>query len=267
MIKVAIMGVGGRMGRSILSTLSKDEEILIVGATERYGHELIGMDAGELLSKKIGVKITSDLEEACSNADVIVDFTTPESSVQCALYAREHSKAMVIGTTGFDNEQLMELKESARDFPCVMSPNMSIGVNVVFEISKMIATLLGKDYDVEIVEVHHRYKEDAPSGTAIRLGECVAEGLGFDFNRVARYSRHGRIGKRSTEEIGIQSLRGGDVVGDHTVMFLGKGERVELSHKALSRENFSLGVLRAVKWVFGKPPGMYSMREVLGLAS
>lgn len=265
MIKVSVMGVAGRMGNSIFKTLYEDEDIELTGATEVQGHEFIGMDGGELVGTTLGFRVTDKLEEAAADADIIVDFTSPDSTLSHAEYASHHSKGMVIGTTGFSGEQENKLSEFAGSFPCVISPNMSIGVNVLFEISRQMASLLGSDFDVEIVETHHRNKVDSPSGTAMKLGSSVAEGLGLDFEKSARFERHGNIGKRKSEEIGIQTLRGGDVVGDHTVMFLGEGERMELTHRALSRENFSRGVLRAVKWLPGRSPGIYSMKQVLGL--
>lgn len=265
MIKVSVMGVCGRMGKSIFSTLHNDKDIKLVGATEVKGHEFIGRDAGTIVGDSLGFNITDDLETAAEEADIIVDFTSPESTLSHANYASRNYKGMVVGTTGFDYSQEKRLSDLASSFPCVLSPNMSIGVNVLFEMSKKLASLLGRDFDVEIVETHHRNKVDAPSGTALKLGRSVAEGLGLDFERSAKFERHGAIGPRNSDEIGIQTVRGGDVVGDHTVMFLGDGERMELTHKALSRENFSKGVLRAVKWLPGKSPGIYSMKEVLGI--
>lgn len=265
MINVSVMGVCGRMGRSIFGTLYTDDEIKLVGATEVKGHDFIGRDAGTIIGKTLSFNITDDLDAAAEKADIIVDFTSPESTLSHAKYASLNSKGMVIGTTGFDYSQEKKLSDLASTFPCVFSPNMSIGVNVLFEMSKKLAGLLGRDFDVEIVETHHRRKIDAPSGTALKLGKSVAEGLGLDFDKSARFERHGSVGPRTSDEIGIQTVRGGDVVGDHTVMYLGEGERLELTHKALSRENFSRGVLRAVKWLPGKSPGIYSMKEVLGL--
>ena len=266
MINVAIMGVAGRMGKSIFNMLCTDPDIKIVGATEKKDSIFIGRNTQDILGvDKFNLVIQEDFEEASSNADVVVDFTSPESTLENAAYCSSDGKAMVVGTTGFSDTQKDEFYKLAESFPCVLSPNMSIGVNVLFEISKQVSNLLGNDFDIEIIEAHHRNKVDSPSGTAIRLGESVAEGLGVNLKDVARYERHGNIGKRDTNEIGFQTIRGGDVVGDHTVMFLGDGERIELTHKALSRDNFSRGVLRAVKWVKGKPSGLYSMKDVLGL--
>lgn len=266
MIKVTIIGVGGKMGRSIFSALSSDEEISVSGGTEMQGHELIGKDLGEAMGVgNSGVTISGNIEDAASGSDIIVDFTAPESTLLNAKYASENNKSIVIGTTGFSSEQKNTLKKLLQSVPTVISPNMSIGVNLLFELSKNVSKILGGEFDVEIVEAHHRNKVDSPSGTALGLAESVAEGLSVNLDDNAVYERHGNIGKRKENEIGIQTIRGGDVVGDHTVMFLGDGERIELTHKALSRNNFSKGVLRAVKWLPGKTPGIYSMKDVLGI--
>ena len=265
MIKVTVIGVSGRMGRSIVKMMVNDDQIKIVGATEIRGHEKIGDDISCVIGCDVlGVCISDNLEEAAKNADIIVDFTNPESTISNTKFAVNNNKAIVIGTTGFKRSQYELLNELLIKIPSVISPNMSIGVNVLFEISKQVSKLLGSSYDVEILEAHHKNKVDSPSGTAIGLGKAVAEGLGVDFEEKAVYERYGNLGKREDGIIGVQTLRGGDVVGEHTVFFLGEGERIELTHKASSRDNFSLGVIRAVKWLWGKPQGMYSMRDVLG---
>jgi 4-hydroxy-tetrahydrodipicolinate reductase len=264
-IKVAVVGVCGRMGMSIASLAGTDEDIELVGATEVPGHVSIGRDLGDLVEGAgPGVSVSDSIEVAARAADVIIDFTVPEATLAHAEYSVRNEKSMVIGTTGFTSEQREKLLRLLDRIPCVLSPNMSVGVNVLFEISRQVASHLGESYDAEIFETHHRSKADSPSGTAIALAEAVAAGLGSELKDVARYERHGRIGARKKGEIGIQTLRGGDVVGDHTVMFLGDGERVELTHKATSRENFSSGALRAAKWIPGKSPGVYAMRDVLG---
>ena len=266
MIKVCIIGAGGRMGKSIFSVLNNDNDVEIVGGTELEGHGLIGSDLGTANGVgENGVLITQDINEAASDADVIVDFSAPVSTLKNAEYASGNNKAIVIGTTGFSAEERASLDKMIETVPSVIAPNMSIGVNLLFELSKNVSKIVGSDFDVEIVEAHHRNKVDSPSGTALGLAESVAEGLGVDLNDKAVYERHGNIGKRKEQEIGIQTIRGGDVVGDHTVMFLGDGERIELTHKALNRDNFSKGVLRAVKWIPGKEPGIYTMKDVLGL--
>lgn len=266
MIKVSVMGAAGRMGRRIIFYLSRESGIKIVGAREAAGHPELGKDAGVLSGAgKIGVALTSDLAKSSSSADVIVDFSAPKATLENAEYASRHGKAMVIGTTGFNAKELGRIKKLSRGFPCVIAPNMSVGVNVVIEMTRLLAKTLGNEYEIEIVEAHHRDKVDSPSGTAIALGQAAAAGLDVDFGKAARYERHGRIGARKKDEIGIQAVRGGDVAGEHTVMFLGDGERIELVHRAQNRDNFAKGVVRAVKWVSGKPPGSYTMKDVLGL--
>lgn len=266
MIRVIIVGVGGKMGSSIFTTLNNDEDISIVGATELPGHQFVGKDLGEVMGTgKCGVTVVDNIDNAAEDCDIIVDFTAPESTLSNAEYASKNNKSIVIGTTGFTADQRSTLNKFLESVPSVISPNMSIGVNLLFELSKNVSGILGKEFDVEIVEAHHRNKVDSPSGTALGLAESVAEGLDINLGDNAVFERHGNIGKRKNNEIGIQTIRGGDVVGDHTVMFLGDGERIELTHKALSRDNFSKGVLRAVKWLPGKSPGIYSMKDVLGL--
>ncbi|GJM15687.1 MAG: 4-hydroxy-tetrahydrodipicolinate reductase [Thermodesulfobacteriota bacterium] len=266
MIKVSIMGVAGRMGRSIFHLLNAENDIQIVGATEIQDHPEMGSDIGLVCGEEeLGIPITNSVEDSSLDADVIVDFTAPSSTLNNARYASSNTKAMVIGTTGFSEEEKKELSELSKNFPCVFSPNMSIGVNVMFEATKRLAEILGDDFDVEIIEAHHKHKVDAPSGTALRLGEAAAQGLNRDFNSVARFERHGVIGERKEKEIGMQTIRAGDIVGEHTVMFCGAGERIELTHRAMNRDNFAKGVVRAVKWVSGKPAGLYTMKEVLGI--
>lgn len=266
MIKTTIIGASGRMGRSIASILVDDDSVEITGALEVSGHPDIGKSLGDIVgNEKIATVINEDFDEACDNSDILIDFTAPESTLMNLKYAYENGKSMVIGTTGFSHSEQAELEKLAEKIPCVISPNMSIGVNILFELSKKVASLIGDSYDIEIVEAHHRNKVDAPSGTAIGIAKSVAQGLKVKLDDAARYERYGKIGERKKGEIGIQTIRGGDVVGDHTVMFLGDGERLELTHKASNRDNFSKGVLLAVKWLPGKPPGIYSMKDVLGL--
>lgn len=266
MVNVSVMGVTGRMGRSILNLLNQDSEIDIVGATEAPGHGALGVDAGTVAGiGDIGVSIVEDIAQASERADVIVDFTAPGPTLKSAGYAAANGKSIVIGTTGFTDEEKKRLEGLCSQIPCVIAPNMSIGVNVVFEMTKKLAQVLGDDYDVEIIEAHHKHKMDSPSGTALRLGEAAAEGLKRNFSEVSRFERYGNIGERPSDEIGMQTIRGGDIVGEHTVMFCGQGERVELTHRAWNRDNFAKGVLRATKWLNGKAPGIYTMKDVLGL--
>jgi 4-hydroxy-tetrahydrodipicolinate reductase len=253
------------MGMSVASLAGADGDIEIVGATEAPGHVSVGFGLEDLIAGvESGVSVSDDIEEAARDADVIIDFTVPEATLAHAEYSVRNEKSMVIGTTGFAPEQREDLLGLLERIPCVFAPNMSVGINILLEISRQVASHLGASYDAEVFETHHRGKADSPSGTAIALAEAVASGLGSELVDVARYERHGRTGAREKGEIGIQTLRGGDVVGDHTVMFLGDGERVELTHKATARENFSAGALRAAKWIPGKPPGVYAMRDVLG---
>lgn len=254
------------MGQRIIYYLSRDDDIEIVGAKEIAGHPSQGSDAGTLSGiGEIGVIVTGGLSESSSDADVIVDFTSPGSTLENAEFASQRGISMVIGTTGFTSEERSKLERLTESFPCVLAPNMSIGVNVMFEVAGVLARALGDEYDVEIIEAHHKHKLDSPSGTALRLGQAVAEGLGRDFERVARFERHGKIGERMPGEIGMQTIRGGDIVGEHTVMFIGEGERIELTHRAQNRDNFAKGVVRAVKWIYGKPSGIYTMKDVLSL--
>ncbi len=266
MVKVAIAGVAGRMGGRILLLIREEDGIEIVGTMEKEGHTAIGKDAGMVVvGMEIGIRVSDRIEEAASESDAIIDFTTPGATLAHAEYASKKGKAMVIGTTGFSQQEQKRLEELAKGFPCVISPNMSIGVNVMFDVAKRLAELLGDEFDIEIIEAHHRHKADSPSGTALRLGEVVAEALGRDFKEVGRFERYGRIGERKKEEIGIQTIRGGDIVGEHTVIFCGLGERIELTHRATNRDNFARGSIHALKWVVGKPPGIYAMKDVLGI--
>jgi len=266
MIKVVVTGAYGRMGSRILKLLLNEKGIEVVGATERHGHPSLGSDAGEVVGeKRINVSLSESLEVSASQADVIVDFTSPLASINHAKYASMTGKPMVIGTTGFTSGEQKELATLAKKFPCVVSPNMSIGVNVMFGVAKQLAELLGKEFDIEIIEAHHRKKVDSPSGTAIRLGEIVADASGRDFKNVVKFERHGQIGERAPNEIGIQTIRGGDIVGEHTIMFCGLGERLELTHRALNRDNFARGAIHALRWVIGRSPGIYSISDVMGI--
>jgi 4-hydroxy-tetrahydrodipicolinate reductase len=266
MIKVAITGVAGRMGGRIFSLLQLEEGIEVVGVTEKKGHPDLGKDVGLILGAgKLNLRISDSIESAADEADAVIDFTSPGATLEHAQYASKSGKPMVIGTTGLSQDERGEIEKLARSFPCVISPNMSVGINILFEVSKRVAAYLGDEFDVEITEVHHRHKVDSPSGTAIRLGEEIADALGRDFKEVARFERYGQAGERKKEEIGIQAVRGGDVIGEHTVYFLGNGERIELTHRATSRDNFARGAIRAVRWVVGKPPGIYTMKDVLGI--
>lgn len=265
-IRAGVAGVGGKMGERILSLLLDSDEFEVVGATEIRSSRLIGKDIGSLSARpQSRIKVSYNLDDAFNDADGIIDFTSPESTLMTAEYSAKNSKALVIGTTGFSDEEKERLTKLAYNFPCVFSPNMSVGVNVMFEMSKKLTELLGAEFDIEILEAHHRNKKDSPSGTALRIAEIVSESLDKKLPDIAVYSRHGNKGARKKGEIGIQSLRGGDVVGEHSLIFYGDGERVELTHKASSRDTFAIGAIRALKWVSDKPAGIYTMKDVLGL--
>jgi 4-hydroxy-tetrahydrodipicolinate reductase len=214
---------------------------------------------------KTGVLITTDLGKALTEGEVVIDFSIPEVSLEAIQTVAKQKRAMVIGTTGFSKREMELVLQFTKKIPCVMAPNMSVGVNVMFKIVEELAKILGEEYDIEILEAHHRYKKDAPSGTALKLAQIVATALGRDLEKVATYSRRGLVGERQKKEIGIQSIRGGEIVGEHTVFFAGTGESLEVAHRAQSRDNFARGALQAAKWVAKKPPGLYDMLDVLGL--
>ncbi len=266
MLNIAIAGVAGRMGSRIATLALEHPEINLVGGFERPGHEKIGQDLGTVLGKgPLGITITDNLEQIIKDTEVVIDFTTPQATLQTLKTVTEHSKAAVIGTTGFSKEDLGDIEALAEKIPFVMAPNMSVGVNLLFKILSTVAKVLGDDYDIEIIEAHHRMKKDAPSGTALKLAQVVASALDRDLDEVAVYARKGLIGERTQKEIGIQVIRAGDIVGEHTVMFAGIGERIEITHRASSRDTFAAGALRAALWVYGKSPGKYDMLDVLGL--
>ena len=266
MIRIAVCGAAGRMGGRNIVAVHEAEGVELCGALERPGHRMLGTDAGILAGcGMLGINISDNLNETVKACDVLIDFTTPKVSLKnlevCGLFR----KAIVIGSTGFTAEERALAEELAKDIPVIIAPNMSVGVNVCFKVLADIANILGDDFDVEIVEAHHRMKKDAPSGTAVRMGEVVAGALGRDYRQVANCHREGITGERTREEIGMQTIRGGDIVGDHTVYFIGMGERIELTHRAHTRDMFSRGAVRAAKWVVDQKPGIYDMQDVLGL--
>ncbi|HTF99257.1 MAG TPA: 4-hydroxy-tetrahydrodipicolinate reductase [Nitrospirota bacterium] len=266
MIKAAVTGAAGRMGSRIVNILAASEGITLGAALERKSHPLLGQDAGGPAAiAPTGIRISDDLSAGVKAVDVLIDFTFPEVSLQNLKICAEQGKPAVIGSTGFTKEQLAEARKLVGAVPCVLSPNMSVGVNVCFKVLADIAKILGPDFDAEIVEAHHRMKKDAPSGTAVRMGEVVAAALGRDYRANAKYHREGMTGERTRDEIGMQTIRGGDIVGEHTVYFIGMGERIELTHRAHTRDMFARGAVRAAKWVVGKQPGLYDMQDVLGL--
>ena len=266
MTKVIVTGAAGRMGRMILKALNQTDGMICAAAVEVPGHPSLGHDAGEVAGiGHLGIPVSIGLDTVLDRGDVVVDFTSAEASVHHAAVSASSGTPMVIGSTGFSADQTLVLRGYAAKIPMVVAPNMSIGVNLLFAMVGGIARTLGNDYDVEIIELHHRLKKDAPSGTAVRLGEVVAEALGRAWPETAVYARHGIIGPRSHDEIGVQAVRAGDIVGDHTVLFAGMGERVEVTHRAHTRETFARGAVRAAAWVVQRPPGFYDMQDVLEL--
>jgi 4-hydroxy-tetrahydrodipicolinate reductase len=266
MIKTIVTGAGGRMGGRIICLLTETDGIELVGAVERKGHPLIGRDVGEGLGLgRTGVLIGDDLAGCIGRGDVVIDFTSHDVSTGHLHIAAANSRAIVIGSTGFTGDEIKKIRERAGDVRCVLAPNMSIGVTVLMKVLADVTRTLGADYDVEIIEAHHNMKKDAPSGTALKIAQVIAENLGRDLEQVGVYCRNGMIGERTKPEIGIQTIRAGDIVGEHTVIFGGMGERLEFIHRAHSRDNFARGAIRAALWVVGRKNGIYEMQDVLGL--
>ncbi len=266
MVRAIVTGAAGRMGGQVVRMLRSTEGFALAGAVERPG-VAPGADAGVLAGLgPLGVPVVDDLGRALeSPADVVIDFTSFAASAAHAETCAGRGVPLVVGSTGFTPEAKERVRAAARRIPIVLSPNMSVGVNVLFELVRRAAGLLGDGYDVEVLEMHHRKKKDAPSGTAVRLAEVAAEALGVDPAKDLAFERHGLVGERPPRQIGVQALRGGDVVGEHTVFFAGEGERLELTHRAASREQFARGALRAARWIVGRPAGLYDMGDVLGL--
>jgi len=268
MINVIVAGAAGRMGCRLISLMRDSTVLTLTGAIEGKGHRALGEDAGETAgSGHAGVPITDDFAGLLDRSDVVVDFSAPEATLHHLRATADHRRAMVIGTTGFSPSQFEELHSLASQAPCVLSPNMSVGINLLYKVISEMAKTLGDEYDVEVIEAHHRLKKDAPSGTALRIAEVLAKAVGRDLNQVGVYARKGLVGERKKGEIGIQTIRAGDIVGDHTILFGGMGERIEVTHRASSRDTFAVGALRAAQWVVRQPPGLYDMMDVLGLKS
>lgn len=266
MIKVIVAGASGRMGQRVGYMVDAHPGLQYAAAFEAPGSPAIGRDPGEIGGwGRTGVVVAEGLEAVISQGDVIIDFTFHKATMEFARLAAKHKKAMVIGTTGLTAENLAELRELTGYFPCVQSPNMAVGVNVLFKLAARTAAILGDDYDIEIVEAHHNKKKDAPSGTALKLAEMAASGVNRDLAEVGVYERHGMIGERTRKEIGVQTIRAGDIVGEHTIYFAGPGERIEITHRAHSRDNFARGAATAAAWVAKQKPGLYTMFDVLGL--
>jgi 4-hydroxy-tetrahydrodipicolinate reductase len=266
MIRIAIVGAAGRMGQALVRCSRLMPDLQVVAAVDAATCPLCGKDAGLIAGVgDIGITISHDLPAAVKAADVLIDFSFHENVPRTIKLAAEQRKAVIIGTTGLNPDERAAVDQGARVIPIVWAPNMSLGVNMLFSLVQQAAKALGLDYDVEITEAHHRYKKDAPSGTALRLGENVAEGRGQNFRDVAIYGREGLGGERPRGQIGIHALRAADIIGDHTVLFATEGERVEISHRATSRDAFAKGALRAAQWAGGRAPGLYDMQDVLGL--
>ena len=264
-MKIAIVGASGRMDRMLIESALKDGGVELVAAIDQPGTSAIGKDAGELVGMPCGVNVTSDTEAAIAKADCLIDFTRPEGTLEHLAICRRHKVGIVIGTTGFGDAGKQAIADASREIPVVFAPNMSVGMNVVFKLLDTASRILAEGYDVEIVEAHHKHKIDAPSGTALRMGEVVAQALGRDLKECAVYGREGVTGERDSSTIGFATVRGGDIVGDHTVMYCGTGERVEISHKAGSRMPYALGSLHAARFLAGKESGLFDMQDVLGL--
>lgn len=266
-IRVAVVGASGRMGRNLIKAVAETDGLALAAAVDRPGNSFIGCDAGELAGMgTLGVTIVDDLTQVMDAVDVVIDFTRPEGTLHHLAVCAEYGKKMVIGTTGFDAAGLEAIRAAAEKIAIVFAPNMSVGVNLVLKLLQLAASVLDpQQYDIEVIEAHHRHKVDAPSGTALRMGEVVAETLGWDLKEVAVYGREGITGERPHKQIGFETIRAGDIVGEHTVMFATEGERVEITHKASSRMTFAKGAARACVWLADKDTGLYDMQDVLGL--
>jgi len=266
MIKIGVAGAAGRMGSRIAALCREYEGLQLAGACERTGHSGIGKDIGTIIGiGETGVVLQDSMERVMDAVDIIIDFTSIESTKANLKIAADKGKAMVIGTTGLSKDDMREIEPMLKKIPCVMASNMSLGVNLLLKVLQDVARALGDDYDIEIVEAHHRLKKDAPSGTALKMAQVIADAVNRDLDEVGVYARHGIIGQRTKKEIGIQTVRAGDIVGEHTVMFGGLGERIEITHKASSRDTFARGALKAALWLAGKPAGLYDMQDVLNI--
>ena len=265
-LKLVVAGASGRMGQMLVQAVLDAEDLRLSGALDVSGSAQLGRDAAQGLGRSAcGVAITSDLRQGLNGGQVLIDFTRPEGTMAHLALCRELGIQLVIGTTGFSEAQKVQISQAARDIAIVMAPNMSVGVNVTLKLLEMAAKALSTGYDIEIIEAHHRHKVDAPSGTALKMGEVIAEAIGRDLKDCAVYERYGHTGERDPSTIGFSSIRGGDIVGDHTVLFAGTGERIEITHKSASRATYAQGSLRAARFLAGRPAGLYDMFDVLGL--
>ncbi|VVM76831.1 4-hydroxy-tetrahydrodipicolinate reductase [Pseudomonas fluorescens] len=266
MRRIAVMGAAGRMGKTLIEAVQHTPGAGLTAAVDRPDSTLVGADAGELAALgRIGVPLSGDLDRVVDEFDVLIDFTHPTVTLKNLAFCRKHGKSMIIGTTGFSVEEKQLLAEAGKDIPIVFAANFSVGVNLCLKLLDTAARVLGDDVDIEITEAHHRHKVDAPSGTAVRMGEVIADALGRNLKDVAVYGREGQTGARARETIGFATVRAGDIVGDHTVLFAADGERVEITHKASSRMTFAKGAVRAALWLDGREPGLYDMQDVLDL--
>ena len=263
--KICITGAGGRMGRMLIEAVTQADDCMLGGALDVPGSPGIGLDASGFLGTASGITITHDVAHALAGCHALIDFTRPEGTMAHLAQCRKLGVNMVIGTTGFSDEQKAELQAASKDIAIMLAPNMSVGVNVTLKLLQMAAKALDTGYDIEIIETHHRHKVDAPSGTALKMGEVIADALGRDLKGHAVFAREGITGARDPKTIGFSAIRGGDIVGDHTVLFAGIGDRIEISHKSSSREGYAQGALRAVRFLAGKNNGMFDMFDVLGL--
>ena len=266
MTRMVVCGVAGRMGVRLSNLILESDDLELAGGTETPGHSAIGADIGETVGAgNLGISVSDNLEEITSQADVVTNFTAPRATVEAAEICGRTGVAMVVGTTGLDESQLSQFKRAVSDIPCAFAPNFSVGVNLLFKLVKEASQILGDAYDVEIIETHHNLKKDAPSGTAVKLAQIVAEALKRDLSDSAVYGREGMTGERTEQEIGIHAVRAGDIVGEHSVLFGGIGESIQLVHRAQSRDSFATGALRAVRFVARAEPGLYDMTDVLGI--
>jgi len=266
MVRIAIAGAAGRMGKSLITASGVTKDVAVTAAVEHKGNPVVGADAGEQAGlPRLGVAVRDALADAVEDFDLLIDFTRPQPTLEHLDICRRHGKRVVIGTTGFDVQQRSRIEEAAKEMPIVLAPNMSVGVNLSLKLLEMAAKVLGDDVDIEVIEAHHRHKVDAPSGTALRMGEVVAKALGRDLKECGVYERYGHTGERDRKVIGFSTIRAGDIVGEHTVLFAADGERLEITHKASSRMTFANGAVRAALWLTGKPAGLYDMQDVLGL--
>ncbi|MBK1647855.1 4-hydroxy-tetrahydrodipicolinate reductase [Rhabdochromatium marinum] len=265
-IRVAVAGAGGRMGRTLVQAVHETQGLCVGAATELAGSGLIGVDAGELAGiGQVGAPIRPDLDEVLADFDVLIDFTTPKATMHHLELCRDAGCRMVVGTTGLTPDQRETITEACIDIAMVVAPNMSIGVNLSLKLLELTAQIMGPEADIEIIEAHHRHKVDAPSGTALRMGEVIAEALGRDLAEVAVYGREGHTGPRDSQTIGFETIRAGDIVGEHSVWFVTEGERIEIAHKASNRMNFARGATRAALWISERERGLFDMQDVLGL--